>query len=225
MARLPRIVLPGVCHHVVQRGNNKQDVFLCKADYVKYVEILRHYAQKHSCGLGAYCLMPNHIHLVARPGTKEALPKMMHGLNLCYQQHLNDTTGFTGHVWQSRYYSSPVEEGNGVWKVVEYIDKNPLRAGLVADPCDYQYSSAVAHEQGRLDNVITEVLFPGREAKDYAEILHGEQLDARDIERIRKSTHKGMPIGGSAFKQAIEKLLGKPLSQRRVGRPKKKPEN
>lgn len=221
MPRVPRLVVPGFCHHVVQRGNNRQKVFLTTESYEKYLELLRHYVQKHSCGLCGYCLIPNHVHLLVRPSTAESLPKMMQGLNVCYQQHLNDTMDFVGHVWQSRYYSSPVDDGADLWRVAEYIDKNPLRAGLVSDPCAYPCSSALAHEQGRIDKVLTEALFTGPDARAYSEILHGEQMDAGVVERIRRCTHKNMPIGGATFVKKLAGIVGRSLVFRGRGRPRK----
>jgi putative transposase len=223
MARSMRIVVPGGYHHVVQRGNNKQEVFHGEADYKKYCAVLRLYSNKHECKVGAYCLMPNHVHLLVRPPEKDNLAAFMKCVNVAYQHHLNETTGFVGHVWQGRYYSAPVEEGADLWTVCAYIDKNPLRAAMVADPCDYPFSSAVAHEQGKRDYVLTDVLFEGRDALDYGNTLHSEELNKRDLERIRLSTQKGHPIGGSAFKRIVEMLIGRPLIMRPSGRPRLAP--
>jgi len=220
MARKERIVVPGGYHHLVQRGNNKQQVFHEAPDYKKYCELLRLFANKHECKVGAYCLMPNHVHLLVRPPQKENLARLMKCVNVSYQHYLNDTTGFVGHVWQSRYFSAPVEEGNDLWRVSAYIDKNPLRGGLATDPCAYQFSSALAHEQGRIDHVLTEILFEGRNIKGYSGTLHSEALNMRDLERIRLNTQKGHPIGGPAFKQIVERLIGRPLMLRQSGRPR-----
>jgi putative transposase len=215
-----RIIIPGVCHHIVQRGNNKQEVFHDDAGYKKYSELLRHFATKHECKIGAYCLMPNHVHLIIRPPHMEGMARMMQCVNVCYQQYLSDKSGFVGHVWQSRYFSAPVEDGEHLCTVCAYIDTNPLRAALVTDPCAYEHSSALAHEQGRIDHVLTEVLFEGREARDYYNMLHGEELNRRDLERIRLSTQKGHPIGGSTFRQMVERLIGRSLAPRPMGRPR-----
>ena len=220
MSRFRRLVVPDFFHHVVQRGNNKQEVFQDEGGHKKYCALLRHFAQKHECKIGAYCLMPNHVHLLLRPPHETSLAKMMHGINISFQHYLNDKTGFVGHVWQSRYFSAPVEEGDDLWRVSAYIDKNPLRGGLATDPCAYQFSSALAHEQGRIDHVLTEILFEGRNIKGYSGTLHSEALNMRDLERIRLNTQKGHPIGGPAFKQIVERLIGRPLMLRQSGRPR-----
>jgi putative transposase len=213
------VVVPHCFHHVVQRGNNKQDVFHCEADFKTYCELLRHFSKKHECRIGAYCLMPNHVHLLLRPSNDIGLAAMMHGLNITYRYHLYDTTGFVGHVWQGRYFSCPVEDGDHLWTVARYVDTNPLRASLTADARAYPYSSALAHEQGRLDNILTEILFTGRDAGAYAEMLRSERLGGRDLERIRLNTHKGLPIGGETFVTTLERMLGKVMRLRPRGRP------
>jgi len=220
MSRFRRLVVPDFFHHVVQRGNNKQEVFQDEGGHKKYCALLRHFAQKHECKIGAYCLMPNHVHLLLRPPHETSLAKMMHGINISFQHYLNDKTGFVGHVWQSRYYSCPVEGDGHLWTVALYIDMNPLRAAIVTDPRAYQFSSALAHEQGRMDNVLTEVLFAGRDAREYGEALRSEQLNKRDIDCIRRNTHKGLPIGGAKFMQTLEKLIGRLLTIRPQGRPR-----
>lgn len=216
-----RVVLPDVCHHIVQRGNNKQEVFHCEADYMQYRGLLRTFAKKHKCRIGAYCLMPNHVHLIIRPPDKESLARMMKCLNVCYQRHLKQTIDFSGHVWEGRYYSSPVEEGDHLWTVLAYIDTNPFRARMVADPCDYKHSSALAHEQGRVDHVLTEILFSGRNVKRYRDTLHADALNKRDLARIRLLTQKGFPIGGDSFTSHVASLFGNlRFVMRSKGRPR-----
>ena len=155
MPRAARIVLPGVPHHLTQRGNDRRAVFLQDADYLKYLEFLCEYAGKFRVAVHGYCLMPNHTHLVLTPPEEKALARAIGRTHGRYAQYFNKTYGRSGHLWQNRFYSCALDDEH-YWLALAYIDRNPSRARLVGDAGAYRWSSAAAHlggtdETGLLD--------------------------------------------------------------------------
>ena len=136
MSRVARIVVPGFAHHVTQRGNRRDDVFYTDDDRRAYLRFLRQYAERHGLSIWAYCLMTNHIHLVAVPQREDSLAKALHDAHTVYAMRFNTTTKQSGHVWQGRFYSCPLDESH-LWAAVRYVERNPVRAGLVAHAADY----------------------------------------------------------------------------------------
>jgi len=110
MPRIARIVGAGYPHHIVQRGNNKENVFLDRTDYEKYLFFLAKYPEEKEAAILAYCLMPNHVHLLVTPSQEETLAKMMQGVTLCYTQHFNRKKGRTDRLWECRYYSTIIDQ-------------------------------------------------------------------------------------------------------------------
>jgi putative transposase len=127
MPRLGRAVAPGYPHHVIQRGNNRENVFFEKEDRTKYLSLLNKYAFKWNAPIMAYCLMSNHIHLLTKPLSEESLFKMMQGLTLCYTQYINRMYGRTGRLWESRYHSCIVDHDKYLWAVARYIRQEKKR--------------------------------------------------------------------------------------------------
>jgi putative transposase len=150
MPRIGRAVAAGYPHHIIQRGNNREDVFFEKNDRKQYLSLLKKYATKWTSPIMAYCLMTNHVHLLTKPGAEESLFKMMQGLTLCYTQYINRNYGRTGRLWESRYHSCIVDQEKYLWAAARYIERNPVRAGMVEKAEDYPYSSAVAHIRGSM---------------------------------------------------------------------------
>ena len=171
MPRIARAVAEGFPHHVVQRGNNREKVFFDKEDREKYLTFLKKYSDKWDSPLLAYCLMSNHIHLLARPKKEESLYKMMQGATLCYTQYINRKYQRTGRLWESRYHSCIVDKEKYLWAVARYIEQNPLRAKMAKRIEDYPYSSAGAHITRTRDEVLGEELFQEQRRKDYAEFI------------------------------------------------------
>src|SRR3989304_3592865 len=131
MSRIARAVALGFPHHIVQRGNNREKVFLNKEDKEKYLSLLKKYSGKWDSPILAYCLMSNHVHLLTRPTKNESLCKMMQGITLCYTQYINRTYKRTGRLWESRYHSSIVDKEKYLWAVARYIEQNPVRVKIV----------------------------------------------------------------------------------------------
>jgi len=196
MPRIGRAVAPGYPHHVIQRGNNRENVFFEKEDRTKYLSLLNKYAFKWNAPIMAYCLMSNHIHLLTKPLSEESLFKMMQGLTLCYTQYINRMYGRTGRLWESRYHSCIVDHDKYLWAVARYIEQNPVRAKMVERAEDYSYSSACAHVNGSEDAVLGEDLFHNDRRRDYILLLRSD-IPQKEIERLRYATKTGRPLGSA----------------------------
>ena len=130
MARQARIVLPGVAHHVTQRGKNRQDIFFVDDDRRVYLSYLKESAARYGLAVSAFCLMTNHVHLVVTPETERALSKTLGRTHLMYAQYVHRLHGRLGHFWQSRFYSCPMDEAHA-HNTAAYVELNPVRAGMV----------------------------------------------------------------------------------------------
>ena len=130
MPRQARIVIPGIPHHVTHRGARGETTFHCDGDYLRYLRLLQQYSSSHGIKLAAYCLMPNHIHLVIVPDRQESLAQTLGPLQMRHTQYVNLRTGGTGSLWESRFYSCPCDEAH-FWCAVRYVEQNPLRCGMV----------------------------------------------------------------------------------------------
>jgi len=224
MSRVARIVAPGFPHHVTQRGNRRADVFERDADYQAYLGFLRQYAEKRGLSVWAYCLMTNHIHLVAVPDREESLGQALRDAHTVYAMYFNSRTGQCGHVWQGRFFSCPLDEAH-LWAAVRYVEGNPVRAGLVARAEDYAWSSAAAHCGLRTDVVLSDEFPPAGVVEDWSGWLHAGHDDDDAHERIRRQTRTGRPCASSKFLDHLEHLLQRTVRPRKGGRPRKTKEN
>ncbi len=220
MPRIARIVGAGYPHHVIERGNNRESVFRDSTDYDKYRFFLSKYSKEKEVAVLAYCLMPNHIHLLVRPSDDEGLAKMMQGITLCYSKYFNEANGRTGRLWECRYHSTVIDADSYLWTVSKYIEENPVRAGIVKRPEEYPYSSANAHVLGRKDSLLKEPLFDKSELDEYRRFVRSEE-DKKIIEEIRNQTRLGKPLGDAGFVKTLSERLGCSLSFRPKGRPRK----
>jgi putative transposase len=221
MPRIARIVGAGYPHHIVQRGNNREKVFLDREDYERYLSFLARYSEEKETAVLAYCLMPNHVHLLVIPSEEEALAKMMQGITLCYTQYFNRKEGRTGRLWECRYHSTVIDGDSYLWTVSKYIEKNPVRAAIVQRPEDYPYSSARAHILGRNDPLLNGHLFDRGELNEYRTFMKSEE-DKRFLEEIRKQTRLGKPLGDKGFLETLSGKFGCSFCFRPKGRPTKK---
>ncbi len=171
------------------------------------------------CPILAYCLMNNHVHLLARPKREESLYKMMQGTTLCYTQHINRKYEKTGRLWKSRYHSCIVDREHYLWAVTRYIEQNPKRAKMVRKEEEYPYSSAKAHIEGKRDNRLDEELFNGSQRKDYIAFIR-ESITEDEMHRLKNATRTGRPFGREEFIKRMEKKLDKRFILQRPGRPK-----
>ncbi|MFQ5808338.1 MAG: transposase [Armatimonadota bacterium] len=208
------MVVPGVAHHVTQRGNREADVFLSPADHHAYVEKLGVAAGRHGMDVWAYCLMTNHVHLIAVPQTPLSLAHALRDAHTAYALRLNRQLGTTGHVWQGRFFSCVLDDTH-LWTAVRYVERNPVRAGIVARAEDYAWSSAAAHCGLRHDPLLSPHFPPSDVVMDWADWLRNEDEDRSEI--VRRQTHTGRPCGPTEFVKALEKLLGRRLRPRKPG--------
>ena len=144
MPRLARIVLKNVPHHITQRGNNHQNVFFVDDDRMVYLELLKDQSQRFGLDVLGYCLMTNHVHIIAVPVNDTALAKAIGRTHFLYTQYVNRMHSRSGHLWQNRFFSCPMDTLH-LWKAMQYVETNPVRSGLVRKPWRYPYSSAAAH--------------------------------------------------------------------------------
>ena len=221
MARLPRIVVVAVPHHVTQRGNARQVILSCDADRLVYLELLREYSQLYGLSLLGYCLMSNHVHLIAVPHTGEALAQSLKQAHGRYAAFWNARQSSTGHVWQGRFYSCPLDESH-LWQALRYVELNPVRARMVESAEQWRWSSAAEH-CGRTNPVAVLEMERWRKRWTVAEwrefLTDGESV--AEVSALRHSTHTGRPLGSSEFVAELEKLTLRPLAPRKGGRPKK----
>ncbi|MBN9656625.1 MAG: transposase [Acidobacteria bacterium] len=147
MPRIARFVAPGVAHHITQRGTARQLVFRTRADRLVYLDLLREQAAFTNVRILAYCLMPNHIHLIAVPPETDSLAVLLPRVHGRFAQYFNARRRRCGHLWQNRFFSCPMGQSH-LWTAVHYVEANPIRAGLVQQPVEYEWSSAEAHFSG-----------------------------------------------------------------------------
>lgn len=220
MPRIARIIAPSYPHHITQRGNNRATVFFDDEDRQTYLKLLSGYAHKYSLQVWAYCLMDNHIHLLAMPETETALSRGIGLTNQVYTQYLNQKRSQSGRVWQNRFFSCVVESEQYLWAVARYIERNPLKVGLAERPEDYRWSSAKAHLTKTNDAVLSSTTWlPPSERTAYAKFVLAEN-DGMD-DAIRKATRTGRPFGSENFIERLEFQLNQSLKPQKVGRPRK----
>jgi putative transposase len=219
MPRVARIVIPGIPHHVTQRGNRRGTVFFSDTDRQAYLSLLRTCADRQSVEVLAYCLMPNHVHLVVVPRTPDGLHLALKPLHMQYAQRINRRQDWHGHLWQGRYFSSPLGD-DYFWAAIRYVERNPVRAGLTDRAEDYPWSSAAAHCRGTADPVLTAC--PTWTGQLAAVRNWPEWLSTRDepgcLELLRRRAEKGLPCGSPDFIAQLERQTGRDFGERTRGR-------
>ena len=222
MPRLSRIVCAQVPHHVTQRGNRREPVFFTDGDRDAYLGWLKEYAEKHEVDILAYCLMTNHIHLVAVPKTGEGLQQTLKPLHMRHAQRINRTRGWKGHLWQGRFFSSALDEAY-LWAAIRYVERNPVRARMVRKAESYPWSSAQAHCGLRQDEVLTTKPSWRKQFEAIVDwsawLAQGDE--PRELAILRRNADNGLPCGSEKFIRKLETLTGRLLQYRPRGRPKK----
>ncbi|WP_339743240.1 transposase [uncultured Maricaulis sp.] len=216
MPRTARLVLPGCPHHITQRGNRRQRVFFCHEDYALYRHLLGVACRKHGVACWAFCLMPNHVHLVLVPQDETGLAAALHQTHLCYTQRINPREGWSGFLWQGRYFSCPLDEGHAL-AALRYVELNPVRAGLCEQPQDWPWSSTRHRLRLKRFRLLAEPAFL-RRIPDWGRFL-AQGLDAATQARIGLFTRTGHPLGAEDWVATLERQAGRSLRPRPRGRP------
>jgi putative transposase len=218
MARLARVVIPDVPHHITQRGNRRQQVFFHDTDYERYRDLIAEGCAKAQVAVLAWCLMPNHVHLVAVPCDAGGLRRAFADAHRRYTAVVNKREGWSGHLWQERFHSCPLD-GEHLLTAVRYVELNPVRAKLADAPEGWAWSSAAAHLGRRADALVAKDRpAPLDSVGSWAKFL-GLGLSDESAAIIRAHERTGRPIGGRDFVAALEAASGRVLARRKPGRP------
>ena len=218
MARLPRLVVPHYPHHIVQRGNRRLDVFFGDGDRIAYLGYLREACKQHGVVIWAYCLMNNHVHFVAVPSESDSLARCFSEAHVQYTRRINLREDWKGHLWQARFGSSVLDE-NHLIATVRYIERNPVRAGLVRDAWEYPWSSAAYHTGEAAVDWIVE------SDEMLRELVGGWKSYLRDddekgfLTSVRRDSFVNRPLGDEAFVTDLEKRFQMRLTRGKAGRP------
>ena len=215
MARLPRICLPGVPQHIIQRGNNRQTCFASDEDCSAYAHWLDEYARKHRVAVHAWVFMTNHVHLLMTPETDVGVSRLMQTLGRHYVRYFNHTYRRTGTLWEGRFKSCVVDEENYFLICQRYIELNPVRANMVATPGDYKWSSYQANGLGKTIKLWTPHHVYHRLGASIDERTQAYRkmffthLDDTAVNEIRQTTQQGMVLGSKKFKEEVKRLSGR----------------
>ena len=219
MARIARLVVPGLPHHVTQRGNRREQVFFNDGDYLTYLDFLREALAKSGAEIWSWVLMPNHVHLIIVPKDEDGLRKTVANAHRKYASRINARNKWTGHLWQGRYGSVVMDEAH-LYNAFAYVVLNPVRAGLVERAQDWRWSSIHAH-LGKEDG-ITNTKAASSRVGDFSEYLEAN-FDEESFKLLRGSEQTGRPIGSSEFLMGLEKKYDRSLQPQKRG-PKVKPD-
>jgi putative transposase len=225
MARLPRLDLPDVPQHVVQRGVDRQPCFARDDDYLRYRQELGEAALKHACAVHAYVLMTNHVHLLVTPAGPGGVSRMMQAIGRRYVAGFNARYRRTGTLWEGRFKSALVDSDEYVLACYRYIELNPVRAAMAAQPGDYRWSSYACNVHGRHDARITPhgaYRASGATEADrraaYADLV-ASGVDIEQAHDLAMHTQQQKPWGSERFRRRIEALTGGAVEVRPRGRP------
>jgi putative transposase len=214
MPRLARAIAVGFPHHITQRGTNREAVFFTHADRAVYLDLLRTSARHASLRILAYCLMPNHVHIVAVPDQPDALAVALRRAHGRYANYLNARRGRTGHLWQNRFYSCALD-GDHLNVALRYVERNPVRASFVENADQYPWSSAAAHLVGIDPREILDMDFwKDRGAADAWRILLATPEELLEVRRLQQGTFTGRPLGSSVFIDELQTELQRILRPR-----------
>ncbi len=220
MPRIARVIAPSYPHHIIQRGNRRQRTFFSDADYAAYIDLMGEWCRHHGVDIWAYCLMPNHVHLIAVPQTEDSLRLAIGEAHRRYTRYINFREGWRGHLWQGRFASYVMDERYLI-ACVRYIETNPVRSGLVEKPEDWPWSSAAAHIKRKNDRFADVAPLLQMVTGDWGDFLCSART-GKDTELLKKHERTGRPLGGEKFIDRLEVTLGMSLKPQKPGR---KPKN
>jgi len=220
MARTARVVVEGMPHHVIQRGNRRQKVFFNDEDRLNYLKILKEQTELHGLRIWAYCLMDNHVHLITVPEHKESLAKGLGETHKRYTRMINFREKWRGYLWQDRFKSFVLDERH-VYAAVRYVERNPVRAKMVMNAEEYAYSSARARVNCFKDDLLSD-FYLTEQINDWSKyLMEDDRLE--DLKLLRRHGVTGRPLGSSEFLEWLSRRLGVDLRPKKPGpKPKSK---
>jgi putative transposase len=225
MPRKPRVSIPGVPEHVIQRGNNRQAIFVDDSDMKAYVIWLKEYANQYDVAIHAWVFMTNHVHLLCTPENQSAVSLMMQALGRRYVQYFNRRHSRSGTLWEGRFRSCLVQAEDYLLTLYRYIELNPVRAGMVSDPAKYSWSSYQCNGLGKKSSLLTphplyESLGKTNEARqaNYRDLLKSS-VDKKSLNNIRQTANSGLVLGSDRFVEEVETKTGTQLHECKRGRP------
>lgn len=213
MARIARVIKPGAPHHVIQRGNRRQQVFFKQSDYKEYKALMGEWCDRSGVEIWAYCLMRNHVHLICVPLEEESLAQAIGQAHVRYTRMINFREKWRGYLWQGRFSSYPMDESY-LYTAVRYIELNPVKAGLVKNAWDYPWSSAKAHIKGKVDELIR---MPGIIDTGKWKSFLKEGISEEEAEKIRRNEISCRPMGKAGFIEELERETGRILRKQKRG--------
>ena len=223
MARLARVCVPDVPHHIIQRGNNRQACFAAQEDFSAYAFWLAEFAVKNHVAVHAGVFMTNHVHLLVTPNSEDGIFRLMQSLGRCYVRYFNDTYCRSGTLWEGRFKSCVINAQEYLLTCQRYIELNPVRAGMVSNPVEYPWSSYQAHGLGKEiamwqpHSIYMQLgTNPAAREEAYRELFRAH-IDDEALTTIREMTNKGLALGNESFKKEIEQLTGRRVIQRNPG--------
>ncbi len=207
MPRIARIVVPGVAHHVTQRGTDRQIVFYTRRDRQVYLGLLKEHSMRAGLTVLAYCLMPNHVHLVVVPNEEDTLAVALRRTHGRYAQYLNARRRRSGHLWQNRFFSCPLDHAH-LWAALRYVERNPVRAGMVDRAEEYAWSSAHCHLTGHDRLRFLDMAFwADAGGAERWEALLATSEEQWEMRRLESATYAGKPLGTKEFCDHVESLI------------------
>jgi len=219
MARIARFVVPGLPHHVTQRGNRRERVFFGDEDHELYRDLLSSQCRRQGIAVWAYCLMPNHVHLILVPDREEALGRALGETHRRYSSVVNARLRVTGHLFQSRFGSAVMDEEH-LMAAARYVAVNPVRARLVARAEDWRWSSVRAHLEGRDDGLVSVAPLIDRCGGRFSDLLDAP-VSAEAVSALRAAETIGRPLGSASFLDRLAAATGRdPRPRRRGPKPK-----
>lgn len=224
MPRRPRVIVPGVAHHVTQRGNNRQQVFYSDDDRRLYRDLLTWHAAQCCARILGYGLMTNHVHVVAVPLRESSLARTFGRTHAEYAAALNQAERRSGHLWQNRFFSCPLDAAY-LENVMRYVELNPVRAGLIALPWAWPWSSTRGHCWEAAGDALLDRCGGRLDFWDYAGWQQGllSRMPEGEMEDVRRAARAGEPLGSRDFLQELERRAGRRLRVWGRGRPRKRP--
>lgn len=217
MARIARVVVPDLPHHITQRGVRRMPVFFSDEDRIAYLEFLREQSERFGVHFLAWCLMDNHVHFIAVPSDESSLAKGVGNAHRRYSRMINFREGWRGYLFQGRFFSCPLE-GTYAVAAIRYVLRNPVRAGICDQPWEYKWSSARWMSGFASSDLLARRSPLLDEIHDWKSLLEDDPIETIDI---RKHTRTGRPFCSDAFLQHLESVTGRMLQLRKAGRKSK----